>query len=104
MNVPGWRTVTQYRDVLLPMRARILDETLRQYNAMQLGVFQVLAAKRDQVQTGRAYVTALRDYWRTRAVLDTVLAGRLQRPLPLTGGMGGDPELMDRERAHDGGH
>ena len=70
------------------MRARILDETLRQYNAMQLGVFQVLAAKRDQVQTGRAYVEALRDYWRTRAALDTVLAGRLQRPLPLTGGDG----------------
>ena len=43
-------------------KGRILDETLRQYNAMQLGVFQLLAAKRDQVQTGRAYVAALRDW------------------------------------------
>ncbi|MBK7580137.1 MAG: TolC family protein [Myxococcales bacterium] len=56
-----------YETVLLPLRERVVAETQLQYNAMNAGVFQLIAAKRDQVETGRAYVEALRDYWLTRA-------------------------------------
>jgi cobalt-zinc-cadmium efflux system outer membrane protein len=44
---------------------------------MNIGVFQLLSAKRDQVETARAWVEALRDYWIARAELDQLLAGRL---------------------------
>jgi outer membrane protein, heavy metal efflux system len=98
------RTVAQYRDVLLPMRARILDETLRQYNAMQVGVFQLLAAKREQVQTGRGYVAALRDYWVTRAALDSLLAGRLMRPPQLGMGAMDGGASMQHAGVGAGGH
>lgn len=69
-------SVEFYETTLLPLRERITQETLRQYNAMNLGPFQVLQAKRDQVETGGAYVEALRDYWVTRTRVDMLLAGR----------------------------
>ena len=76
--------VTFYRTVLLPLRARIVSETQLQFNAMTIGVFQLLQAKRDQVEAGRAYVEALRDYWIRRAGVDQLLAGRLLRAAPET--------------------
>lgn len=65
-----------YKKTLLPLRERIVDETLRQYNAMDLGPFQLLQAKRDQIETARAYVEVLRDYWVTRSQVEMLLAGR----------------------------
>lgn len=65
----------RYRDVLLPLRQRVLDETELHYNAMTLGVFQLLAAKRDQITTARTYVELLRDYWLARNEVERMKAG-----------------------------
>ncbi|NUP08672.1 MAG: TolC family protein [Polyangiaceae bacterium] len=65
-----------YRKTLLPLREKIVDQTLRQYNAMNEGPFAVLQAKRDQIEAARAYVEVLRDYWVTRAGAEMLLAGR----------------------------
>jgi outer membrane protein, heavy metal efflux system len=65
-----------YQKTLLPLRQKIVDETLRQYNAMSTGPLQVLQAKRDQVDAARTYVDLLRDYWVTRAQIEMLLAGR----------------------------
>ena len=64
------------RDVLLPVRHEVLRESQLQYNAMQIGVFQLLAAKRDEIEAGTQYVESLRDYWMARANLELILAGR----------------------------
>jgi cobalt-zinc-cadmium efflux system outer membrane protein len=74
-----------YRDVLLPTKQRILDETQLQYNAMALGVFQLLQAKRDQVETATAYIDQLRQYWILRTRAERLLSGRLGSPLPSPG-------------------
>ena len=71
------RRVAHYEDVLLPLWQQIIDETQLQYNGMQVSVFELLLARREQVRTGQEYVTALRDYWRSRSTLDQILAGRL---------------------------
>jgi cobalt-zinc-cadmium efflux system outer membrane protein len=68
-----------YRTVQLPLRERIVHETQLQYNAMNTGVFQLLQAKRDQIETARAYVETQRDYWIAASELDQLLAGRLVR-------------------------
>ena len=65
----------RYRDVLLPLRQRVLDETELHYNAMTVGVFQLLAAKRDQIATARTYVELLREYWLARNEVERMLAG-----------------------------
>lgn len=65
------------KDVLLPSRERILNATQLQYNAMSASVFQLLMAKRDQVETARSYVEALRDYWTAYAEAEQLRSGRL---------------------------
>jgi cobalt-zinc-cadmium efflux system outer membrane protein len=66
-----------FKDVLLPTRERILKQTQLQYNAMSVSVFQLLLAKRDQIETAQKYVEALRDYWTARAEAEQLRAGRL---------------------------
>lgn len=73
--------VTQYRDTLLPLRARVVQQSVLHYNAMQIGVFQLLQARRDQVDAGRGYVSTLLEYWRSRAALEQLLAGRMASTL-----------------------
>jgi outer membrane protein, heavy metal efflux system len=65
------------KTVLLPARERILNATQLQFNAMNVSVFQLLLAKREQVETARSYVEALRDYWTTHAEAEQLRSGRL---------------------------
>lgn len=65
------------KTVLLPARERILQHTLLQYNAMAASVFQLLMARRDEVEAARSYVEALRDYWTARAEAEQLRSGRL---------------------------
>jgi cobalt-zinc-cadmium efflux system outer membrane protein len=68
--------------VLLPLRRRILVETQRQYNAMLAGPFQLLQAKRDEIEAGRGYVEALTEYWVARSELERELGCDLTREGP----------------------
>lgn len=55
------------RDVIIPQRQRIVDETLKQYNAMNASTFELLSARRDLVDGARQYIDALRRFWRASA-------------------------------------
>jgi cobalt-zinc-cadmium efflux system outer membrane protein len=82
-----------YRGVILPERTQILDQTLRQHNAMLKGVYDLLLAKQAEVSTEKAYVEAWRDYWIARAQLERAVGGRLlpaERCLASTAGPSGD--------------
>ncbi len=75
-----------YRDEMLPLAGRIVDEMQLHYNAMQVGVFQLLSAKERQIETGQRFVEALRDYWIARDAFEQALRGRLpHRGMPETG-------------------
>lgn len=87
------------RDVVLPLAAAVTQETQLHYNAMFVGVFQLLDARRREIEAGRAYVASLRDYWLARSGLDTLLAGRL----PAMDG-GDDSEMTRREAGAGEGH
>ncbi len=69
--------VGYYEEVILPLRQRIVAETLLQYNAMQLGTFQLLFAKQQHIDAGSRYILSLYDYWVTRSTLEQILSGRL---------------------------
>jgi outer membrane protein TolC len=89
------KSATYYKSVLLPLRERIVKETQLQYNAMSLGIFQLLQAKRDQIETARTYVEVLREYWVLRAEADQLLAGRLPRQGSLIETSGGGEAVME---------
>ncbi|NOK09927.1 TolC family protein [Corallococcus exercitus] len=70
----------RYQKVVLPLRTTILEESQRQYNAMQIGLPGLLIARRDQVEAWRAYLETVRDYWMARADLERLVGGRLPVP------------------------
>jgi cobalt-zinc-cadmium efflux system outer membrane protein len=84
-----------YRDILLPLQERIVNEAQLQYNAMQIGIFHLLRDRERQIETGVAYVGALREYWLARADLVHISSGRL----PMSNGarMGGERGKATRE-------
>jgi cobalt-zinc-cadmium efflux system outer membrane protein len=67
--------VEYYRDVVLPRRARIVELTRQQQNAMLVGVFQLLQVRQNEANARRDYIEAQRDYWTARTDLDRALNG-----------------------------
>ena len=66
-----------YRAHIVPLRERQLVLAQQQYNAMLLGVYQVLAAKQAEVAAYREYIEAVRDYWIARSDLERAIGARL---------------------------
>ena len=75
--------VLYYRKALLPLKQKIVEQTQLEYNAMLVGLFQLLQAKRDQVRSAAAYVDQHREYWIARTNAEQLLAGR-RHPEELT--------------------
>lgn len=65
-----------YERFVIPARKRVVEQTLLQYNAMQVGIFQLLQARRDQLDAELAEVEARREYWTSKAAFEVLLAGR----------------------------
>jgi outer membrane protein, heavy metal efflux system len=87
-----------YRDILLPLQERIVNEAQLQYNAMQIGIFQLLRDREQQIETGVAYVEALREYWLAQADLAQIASGRLPVSNGVRRGATGGP-IKSNDRA-----
>ena len=77
-----------YRDILLPLQERIVNEAQLQYNAMQIGIFHLLRDRERQIETGVAYVETLREYWLAQTDLAQIASGRLPTADRSAGGRG----------------
>jgi outer membrane protein TolC len=64
-----------YRDEVLPLRKVISEENLLRYNGMLIGVFELLADTRDQIDTVSAAIKAQQDFWLTNATLQAAIIG-----------------------------
>jgi cobalt-zinc-cadmium efflux system outer membrane protein len=90
-----------YRDILLPLQERIVNEAQLQYNAMQVGIFQLLRDRERQIETGVAYLDALREYWLARADVLHIASGRLPGSSgPRSAGEGGRPMMKEGANGH----
>ena len=81
-----------YRDILLPLQERIVNEAQLQYNAMQIGIVQLLRDRERQIETGVAYVAVLREYWLARTDLALISSGRLPTANEFRAGPTGEKE------------
>jgi cobalt-zinc-cadmium efflux system outer membrane protein len=66
-----------YRDRVLPLEQQLVQQTQLQYNGMYVGIFQLLAARQEQIDAGRQYIESLRQYWIARCDLERAVGGRL---------------------------
>lgn len=71
-----------YHDEILPMQIRIVNRSLLQYNAMQIGSYALFFAKAGELEAERKYIDTLRDYWITRAQLEQAVGGSFTRLHP----------------------
>ena len=74
------------RDVVVPRRQRILQLTQLEYNAMLIGIYDLIRARQGLADALREQVMAVRDYWIARTGLETAMSGatgfsvRAERP------------------------
>lgn len=66
-----------YRDEVLPIHQEVINQTQLQVNGMFAGAFQLLDAKRQQIEVTRQYINALRDYWISRVELERAIGSRI---------------------------
>ena len=69
--------INHYRGHVLPLREQIVDLTLKNYNYMLTGAFDLLMAKQQEFEAYQKYLEAVRDYWIIRADMQRSLGGRL---------------------------
>jgi outer membrane protein, heavy metal efflux system len=67
-----------YQDELLPDQRRILNESLVNYDAMEIGNFELFTVKAEEARTEREYVEAVRDYWIAQVELEREVGGNLR--------------------------
>lgn len=77
----AWRAsydlAKHYRDVVIPLKKQVSDETLLRYNGMLASTFELLADAREQAVAVAAAIDAQKEYWIAEADLETALGGRL---------------------------
>lgn len=87
----------QYTNVIVPAQRRVTEQTLLQYNAMQIGIYPLLQAHREELEAELARVDAVAEYWTAVAELDALLAGKRVRG-------GAEAPAPTRMSAPQGGH
>jgi cobalt-zinc-cadmium efflux system outer membrane protein len=74
------QTVERYRQFIVPTREQLVALSLEQYNAMLLGVYQLIQAKQGETNAYRGYIEAVRAYWTARVEVERAIGGRLPAP------------------------
>ncbi|HEX4445298.1 MAG TPA: TolC family protein [Polyangiaceae bacterium] len=74
-----------YRADVIPAREQVVALSQQEYDAMLLGVYQLIAAKQNEVAAYRDYIEAVRDYWTARADLEHAIDGSLGEATPVPG-------------------
>ena len=70
--------VEEYGKVIVPLREKVVRFSQEQYDAMLLGVYQLIQAKQSEFDAYREYIEALRDYWIARSDLERAIGGRVE--------------------------
>jgi len=73
--------LTGYKKTLLPLQAKLVSETQKNYNAMLVGAFQLFEAKNKQIEIGKDYISALKSYWLLLSELESVRNGLMPSKL-----------------------
>jgi outer membrane protein TolC len=71
-----------YRDEVVPLRQLISEENVLRYNGMLIGVFELLADARDQMNSVLGAITAQQQFWLADAALQAEVIGRPSMSAP----------------------
>jgi cobalt-zinc-cadmium efflux system outer membrane protein len=69
-----------YRSAVLPLADQVVGETLKFYNGMLVGVYELLDAKQTQIQAASDYIGVWRDFWVAWTDLELAIGTHLPVP------------------------
>jgi outer membrane protein TolC len=75
--ITAYATAKQRQDVLLPMHRQLVEQSTLHYNGMLIGVYELLADARAQIDAVRSHIEATRDFWSALADVQLAIGGRL---------------------------
>ncbi len=71
------REAELFRKTVVPLNIQTVNQTLSQYNAMQVNTYDLFLAKQRELEAERDYIGAWRDYWIAHAQLEAAVGGNL---------------------------
>ena len=72
----AWALARHYRDEVVPLRRLMQEENQLRYNAMLIGVFELLQDAREQVRSVMAAIDTQQQFWLADAALQASLIGQ----------------------------
>lgn len=67
-----------YKGKLIPLQQKILNTSLQYYNFMSLGIYQLIGAKRQEIEMEINFQSLLLSYWMAKIKLNKALGGNLE--------------------------
>ena len=78
VRVLASRTIVEdFAKVVIPLRESNVRYSQEMYDAMLLGVYQLIQSKQGEYDGYREYIEAVRDYWIARSDLERAIGGRI---------------------------
>ncbi len=71
-----------YRSAVLPLADQVVGETLKFYNGMLVGVYELLIAKQAQIRAAGDYISVWRDFWVAWTDLELAIGTHLPAVAP----------------------
>ena len=72
----AWDVARHYRDEIVPLRKIMAEENQLRYNGMLIGVFELLADNREQINSVIAAINSFQQFWLADAALAASLTGK----------------------------
>ena len=72
----GYDLAKHYRDEIVPLQQLISEENVLNYNGMIIGVFELLADSRTQIEAVQSAIQATRQFWVADAALRSSMVGK----------------------------
>lgn len=73
----AYRQAKYFEKVVVPLAEEITQKTLLQHNAMQMGVFDLLSAKRVELEKKVHFAELEREYWNNKVILQLLIDGHI---------------------------
>ncbi len=78
--------VETYLKSVLPLHAKFIHSLQKHYNYMLVGVYDLLNAKKEEIESYHKFVESLKDYWLLRSELERLIGEKIEY-VPDQGGM-----------------
>ena len=96
--------LAHYQSAVLPLADQVVGETLKFYNGMLIGVYELLSAKQAQVHAASDYIGVWRDFWVAWTDLELAIGTHLPVSQTPADTIEITPDSTDTPSGHDQHH